>query len=88
MKPNSFTLNSIDEDDVRIRLEKINSNKSTGLDSIPARFLKDGSSILKIPLTSVINLSIQSGIFPNEFKLCRNEVGNYRPIAFFPVFRK
>jgi hypothetical protein len=39
-------------------LKNLNSSKSTGLDEIPARFLKDAASFLKIPITFIINMSI------------------------------
>ncbi|CAG2211418.1 unnamed protein product [Mytilus edulis] len=71
-------------------LQQLNPSKSTGLDGIPSRFLRDGSSILAKPITYIVNLSITSGIVPDEMKTARVcpifkknsrlDVGNYRPV--------
>lgn len=98
MQPNSFFINIVEEDDVFERLDKLNPNKGTGLDFIPAKFLKDDSSVLKIPITSIINISIKSEVFPDDFKHAkvkplykknsRNVVGNYRSISILPCVSK
>ena len=49
----------------------INASKSTGLDEIPGRFIKDGATLLKKPITSIINQSIMSGIVPTSMKQAR-----------------
>ena len=46
----------------------LNINKSTGLDGIPARFLKDGAVLLKDQLTHIVNVSITINVVPEEFK--------------------
>ena len=63
--------------------------KSTSLDNIPARFLKDSASILKIPITHIVNLSIMTSTVPIDFKIAKvkplfkknkqTDMGNYRP---------
>jgi hypothetical protein len=36
----------------------LNTNKSTGLDEIPARFIKDGANVIKVPITAIITVNI------------------------------
>lgn len=69
------------------------SNKTCDLDPIPTSLLKQHIDILIHPITSIINLSLQSGIFPSDFKtahvrpllkkpsLQRNVLKNYRPVS-------
>ena len=76
----------------------MNPNKSTGLDAIPARFLRDGAIAIKDHLAHIINLSISSASVPNDFKSAqvkplfkkneRSEVGNYRPVSILSVSSK
>ncbi len=70
-------------------------NKSTGLDGIPARFLKDAAEVVARPLTHIINLSIRTQIFPDKMKMAkvkplykkksRLQAGNYRPVSVLSV---
>ena len=73
-------------------------NKSTGLDNIPSKFLRDGASILKDPIAFIINLSISTNSVPDDLKCARvsplfkkgsrSLVGNYRPISILNVVSK
>ena len=93
-----FRLHTVSEEFVYKELSSLNSSKSTGLDNISARFLKDGASFLKLPITYIINMSITSGEVPGELKSarvkplfkknCRSEVGNYRPVSILCVVSK
>lgn len=84
-------LHAVDECYIEEHLKNLNPKKSSGLDNIPARFLKDGASVLKSPITHIINLSIRTNVVPDDFKIARvtplykknerTEVGNYRPIS-------
>jgi len=72
--------------------------KSTGLDNIPARFIKDGAIFLKIPITFIINKSIVDEEVPTELKAARvkplfkkniqTDVGNYRPVSSLCIVSK
>ena len=98
IKPGSFHLKEVDEEFVLHELNKLNISKSTGLDGIPPRFLKDAAGVIKVPITFIINLSIRSEIFPTEMKLAkvkplykkksRLHVGNYRPVSILSVTSK
>ena len=77
---------------------KQNVNKSTGLDNIPARFLKDCAFYIKKPIMSIVNKSITTDIVPDDFKMARVkplfkkgnslEVGNYRPVSILCIVSK
>ncbi len=60
----SFDLQTVTVHFILSEIKKLNIAKSTGSDSIPARFLKDGALVLAIPLTHIINLSIMTNTFP------------------------
>ena len=49
-------------------LGQLNQNKSTGLDGISPRFLKNGAEILKVPIGHIVNLSLNTNIFPDDMK--------------------
>lgn len=83
---------------IRNLFTKLNPSKSTGLDSIPARFIKDGASVIKIPITFLINLSIDSSFVTDDMKSARVTpiykksspvvVGNYRPVSILSIVSK
>ena len=64
-----FRLSPVTQDLVLNELSNLSVNRSTGLDNIPARFLKDGAPELKKPMTHVINLSIATNTVPDDFKI-------------------
>ena len=51
-----------------LHLEYLNKNKSLGPYSIPVKILQNLGDVLKQPLTYLINLSFQQGIFPEALK--------------------
>ena len=48
--------------------------KVTGLDEIPARFIKDGGNVIKVPITAIINQSITTGVVPQSMKYARENI--------------
>ena len=93
-----FRIEHVTESFVFKELSKLNATKSTGLDGIPSKFVKDSACVLKIPITFIINMSIDSGIVPDDMKSARVspiykkssplEVGNYRPVSILNVVSK
>ena len=87
---NMFGLVSVTMDQVSSILNSIIASKATGLDELPARFIKDGSSVIAKPLTHIVNLPITTGNIPDDLKVARvvplhkkkskTNVENYRPI--------
>ena len=76
-------------------------NSNSGLDNISCRLMKDISDIIAISLTSLIDQSFQSGIFPDKQKIAKvvpifkagkysieSYVHNYRPISLLSRFSK
>ena len=66
---------------------------SCDLDPIPTSFLKQCKSVLLPTITNIINLSLSTGVFPDQFKNCsvhpilkksnldKENLSNYRPIS-------
>ena len=59
----------------KVELERyfksIKRNKSTGIDNLPPCLLRDAAHTISAPLTHLINLSLQKGLFPNYWKLAK-----------------
>ena len=77
---------------------RLNINKGTGLDNLPAKFLKDSADVLKSHLAFIINLSIATERVPDDMKHARItpifkknnkfDVGNYRPVSVLSIASK
>ena len=73
-------------------------NSSPGYDEMPASILKQCIDTYIDPLTYLINLSINQGIFPSELEIAKvipiyisddkQLIRNYRPISVLPFFSK
>ena len=93
VKVNNCSFSLVSENKVLKYLNKMSADKATGLDSIPAKFIVDGSSLIASPLTHVINLSLIQGSVPDDLKSARviplykknnkTEVGNHNNIKSF-----
>ena len=93
-----FSFRHITTQEVVNHLKKLKRNKAVGLDSLPPGYLKDVADVIAKPLTHVINLSLSTGIIPNDFKCARitplhksgpiNNIDNYRPISVLPSLSK
>ena len=79
------------EDEVYSALSQLDPNKATGIDTISPRVLKDCASSLTRPLCHLFNLSLSTGVIPQEWKVHlvvpvhkssdRSSIKNYRPIS-------
>jgi hypothetical protein len=63
-----FEFKSTNETCVSKFIDKFNAKKATGVDKISVKLMKLGKISLLSPITKIINLSIDSGIFPNRLK--------------------
>ena len=78
-------------------LNKLKSTKATGLD-VPPSMIKDASQYIAAPLAYIINLSLSSGMYPDQWKNAKiipvyksgsvSELDNYRPISILPAISK
>ena len=74
-------------------------NKLTaGDDQVPAFLVRDCRYVFASPLSTIVNLSIKNGVFPNKWKTTRvtpvfkkgdkSLISNYRPISILSNFAK
>ncbi|CAB4019205.1 Hypothetical predicted protein, partial [Paramuricea clavata] len=64
----TFKFQEIQITSVLKNLSKLKTNKSTGLDRITARLLKDAAVVIAPSLTQIFNLSLSSSTFPQIWK--------------------
>ena len=88
---NTFILTPTNTEEIEDIIKTLNIRKSIGPNSIPTKFLKQFSKEVSIPIEKLINLSFETGIFPDALKLTRKipvfkngdslQCNNYRPIS-------
>ena len=93
-----FKFTATSEAYVRSQLCRLKPGKAVGLDNIPARLLVDSVDIVATPLTAIINISLQSGVVPLEWKAVHviplfkkgksDDMDNDRPISILPAVSK
>ena len=71
IRRDSFELSPVSRRFVLDQLLSLKVGKSTGLDGIAVRFLRDGALLLADPLCHVVNLSITSEVVPAKMKEAR-----------------
>ena len=79
-------------------LQSLTDGKAVGLDGLSPRLLRTAASVISVPLTKLINLSISTGIFPDEWKMAKVvplhkkgstlDRGNYRPVSVLSTLSK
>ena len=97
-KFNRFKFKQVSIAEVKKHLKKIKRKKATGPDNLPAGFLKDIGDAIAEPFTHLINMSLLTGIVPNDFKIGNVKplfksgnvlsLDNYRPITILPILSK
>ena len=70
-RKNAFGFSLGSEEKVLKYLFKLGANKATGLVGIPSRFIKGSAGIVTVPIAHVINLSIITGVVPDDLKSAR-----------------
>ena len=80
------------------QLKGLKVKKATGLDRIPACLLKDSAAVITQTITFLINLSLTTGIVPDEWKQAgvvplhksggREVMDNYQPISILLFISK
>ena len=69
--PHVFSLTKTSNDIVLKLIESLPLNKVSGLDGISAKLLKEAGPIVSASLTYIINRSLTTDIFPNDWKVAR-----------------
>ena len=86
-----FQFKQVDASYVRKAVMGLKNSKSPGPDKIPTKLLKDAIEFICQPLVMIFNASLETGIFPDIWKLARvtpiyksgqkSNLSNYRPIS-------
>ena len=94
----SFYIFPVSSYEIEEEITRLHCNKSCGPFSISISILKLLKFVISKPLEILFNLSFNSGIVPENFKLARvipvfksgarSNMGNYRPISLLSVFSK
>ena len=95
---NSFFLQSASEQEVTEICNSFRSGTAPGYDSISMNVVKESFNLICAPLTYIINLSLNSGVVPQEMKIAqviplfksgdKSLFTNYKPVSVLPVFSK
>ena len=96
--PNSFSFEPTTHNEVINIINTLKPKTSSGYDQINPKLLVKTTRSIALPLTYISNLSLQTGIFPNDMKLAKvipifkskdpHNFSNYRPISLLPTFSK
>ena len=75
-------------------IKRLINNKATGMNGIPNKILEDNLTYLSPFLEKLLNLSIETNTFPDDFKVYKvapvfksgdkEDLNNYRPISVLP----
>ena len=95
---NSLYFNLVTDIEIKEIINNLRSGISPGYDKIPMWLVKDSNEFITRPLVHIMNLSIRSGIVPDQLKIARilpifksgetHVFSNYRPISVLPIFSK
>ncbi|KAK8741933.1 hypothetical protein OTU49_002018 [Cherax quadricarinatus] len=88
----------VTSDMVLRQIDKLKPNKSPGPDELYARVLKECKEELSTPLANLFNISLQTGMVPDKWKMAnvipifktgdRSLASNYRPISLTSIVGK
>ena len=98
LREDPFLFTKVSEKTILDFLKKIKTNKTTGIDNLSGRFLKDGSKVLANPISQICNLCIKLLTIPDKCKIAKlkplykrgkkSDAKNCRPISLLPVISK
>jgi hypothetical protein len=95
-----FIINEVIEEEVKQIITRMPLGKAPGSDKIPLKVIKDCLSAILTPLTSIINASITSQVYPSLWKKAEvvpipkandsdhQQAENNRPISLLPILSK
>ncbi len=88
----SMFLGPVDQNEINNELGRLKSKKVCGPDEITNEIIKSCSQQLITQLSKIINLSLETGVFPNDLKLAcvipiyKKENISYQVITGLSVF--
>ncbi len=96
---NSFVLFATDTNEIKRVIKSLKPKKSCGYDNLNSMIFKTFNSELVEPISSILNISLCSGVVPNCMKLAKvipiykekgdnQDFSNYRPISLLPTLSK
>lgn len=93
-----FQFKPISESDVNRVIFKLKNSKSVDYYGISNWVVKGVSDLIAAPLSTVVNLCLNEGIFPHALKISkvtpihksgeRKDPANYRPVSLVPILSK
>ena len=94
----SMYLYDVSENEIRNLIDGLENKNSSGFDNISNIILKRLKTAIVPPLTKIVNLSLDTGVFPEKMKHAevvplyknknRKDVTNYRPISLLLTLSK
>ena len=98
-KPTSkLCFEEINESTISKIIDELPSKSSCGHDDISLKITKYLKNVISLPLTTIINQTLNTGIFPDTLKIAKVRplykkgdnrlLSNYRPISLLPSFSK
>ena len=95
---NSMYIEPVESYQVIEVVKKLKPKNSSGHDEISTKLVNNTISNIILPLTHIINISLQNGIVPDQLKIAKvipvykssdaDQIKNYRPISLLPAFSK
>ena len=93
-----FRFQKVNSIQVYNELKGLKRKKAVGVDKFPSGMIKDAASVLAASMTFLINMSMQTGLVPSDWKIAKvipvfksgnkSELDNYRPISVLPILSK
>ena len=87
-----------DSNEISNIVSMLKTSSSKGFDDIASKIVKSMIDEILCPLTTIFNISLQRGEFPDQLKIAKlvpiyksddkQLVNNYRPISILPFFPK
>ena len=94
--PNSIFISPATEEEVVSLAKNLKEKLTAGYNDMPESLVKQCIQLIKGPLTHSSNVSLRSGVFPDEWKSAkvkplykkgdRYDIQNYRPIPVISIF--
>jgi len=96
--PEHFKFSLISTSTIDKIISRLAPKTSCGTDGLSVKFVKEIKDIIVLPLTTLVNQSFQTGIFPTKLKCAKiipvhkkddiHKIDNYRPISILPALSK